>query len=167
MDVLDPRHAEGLLDLIALGNVLELSYTWEFVDSTESQEAKRHRTRISGLYQQFQRDFATTYGLKTVNGTEDPLDGLFRPSLLQFAVSIINYKNMMEGYETKISPATVRRMILQHFRGSYPLLVPELAAELGKPQDQLDYCKTFEWTGERFEVVKWASGTKRRLDSGK
>src|ERR1700722_5609865 len=144
---MDVRGEEGLLDLLALGNLLEISHTWELQNEfgSEDSRGRTQRQHITSLYSRFQQEFSRRQRLKlkTSNACVDPVKFLFGPSILQLGVGIIQYKTSMKGFDTQLKVPRIKESLLTHFKRWHHDLVPLFLELLAQPAEDLEFLKTF------------------------
>jgi hypothetical protein len=164
---LDLRTPQGLLDLVALGNSLELAHLldrrhWEKAVPPED-VAERAHTRST--YAAFQEAFSRRHLLKIGNELHNPIKALFKPSLRQFAVTLVQYKTKMHNFDDAFTAGAFKKAIVGYFAAHRVDELPDLSQAL--KQIHLDYCDSFEWTGPEFSIVDRTSSHKHTLSDGK
>jgi hypothetical protein len=162
---LDPTTKQGLIDVVTLGNCLELAKTFDirdfpFDDGDESDcevgipalEAVQ-REALFQMYSAFQDRFCDRFVLEVDKKLLDPWAAFFKPTLLNLAVSIYKYKEIHDAACPSIPSKGVRDRLETHFRINRPMMLGELLGLMDKPIDQLPFCQTFEWIGPDFTIV--------------
>jgi len=157
---IDPTTTEGLLNLVALGNLLEICWIYDprtYVPKNSEQTVPAveiaQRSTIRRAYHDFQQSFAQRQHLKMDGKLVDPMTMFFQVSILHLTVSICKYKEIEPEANQVFSPEQLRSSAISHFYMYHPSLVKLLKQELAKPVKLLPYCKTFNWSGPNFEVV--------------
>jgi hypothetical protein len=151
---------QGLLDIVTLGNCLELAKTFDIWDyaSDDGDEGipeveTAQRAALFDMYSAFQEHFCERYVLDIDKKLSDPWEVLFRPTLINLAVSIYKYKNLQDGVSPSMPSKGVRERLETHFRFNRPTMLVELLALLECPIEQLAFCRTFDWMGPDFSIV--------------
>jgi hypothetical protein len=157
---IDPTTTEGLLNLVALGNLLEICWIYDprtYVPKNSKKTVPAieiaQRSAIRRAYHDFQQSFAERQHLKMDGKLVDPMTMFFKVSILHLTVSICKYKEIEPEANRAFSPEQLRSNAISHFYMRHPSLVKLLKQELAKPVELLPYCKTFDWSGPNFEVV--------------
>ena len=158
---IDPTTTEGLLDLAALGNVLELCWVYDIREYDSAGQEKSgvpqvevaQRDAIWKKYHNFQKTFSQRKRLKMDGLLVDPMTEFFDLSILHLAVTICKYKAMEPNANGHFSVGQLWRQVRDHISRHHPKLLPVFALEVKKPVEELAYCKTFEWSGPDFVVV--------------
>ena len=121
-DMADPQ---GLLDVMAIGNILECaqvldrrSYQKPGVPQAEKSEMAMARRRYRKLAIVFALRYSTVVGGRKTH----PLS-IFRRSLVEFAAAIVVYKREQEGQSPPTSRNVYQRMLAM-FETNYPELIP-------------------------------------------
>jgi hypothetical protein len=151
----DISTVDGLFDLMAVGNILELanvidhrSYNGTGIDWLEQGEMGMARWRYRKLQVYFAKRYVTLVGDKSIY----PIS-IFRRSLVEFAAAVIVYKRSVKGAEyPKIEGCTryqVERKMIALFEANYPELLPALHS-LVKKEVELLY-----WTGPPITIRPW------------
>jgi hypothetical protein len=158
---IDPRTTQGLLDIVALGNVLELSMFLDrrFWNHAVPPEDAAERRNIRLQYAAFQEKFSSNHRLRVGEQLLDPRPTLFKPSLHHLGVSLLHYKLHMREFDRAFTPAKLKTAILSYFTDYHRDLLDEVSADLNRPMEELDYCNTFEWSGPQFEIVPLEGGS--------
>jgi hypothetical protein len=149
----DISTVEGLTDLMALGNVLELAqvldrrtYQKGIINWQEQEEMAMARWR----YRLLQNFFAKFF---VVFANELPIHtmSVFRRSLVEFAASIIHYKRetaLTAPKTTGCTPATVEAKVFAYFESNFPELLPVLRKLLART------VYSFAWSGPNLRVER-------------
>jgi len=159
---IDVTRWNGLLDIIHLGNTIELSFFWkklayEIAFDPEKDlllaQLQQHFNNWMSLKRTFSELYCLKHGEETLNPT------LFIHQLMvQFAVNIIKYLEEVEADEDLKLPnwlgsKPLEEKYREHFR-LYPKGTLEMFDELvAKPLAQLPFCNSFEYLGPEYAVV--------------
>ena len=156
LHTIDVTHAEGLLDIIALGNIIEFMHALDLQSYQDIELDEKERLEIEATmarYRLFIRWFSKTFGLlmdsKWINPTY-----LFKRRLASFGASVCVY--FAEQHSTTqrqsrlagISPLRVKKMFRQHIQKCWTDLLPIFDHLLNAPSAFLYH------TGPRFHVVR-------------
>jgi hypothetical protein len=148
---------DGLLDMVTLGNLLELSWVYDqrtYQDDDQwLQEEIHQRSTITSLFQFFKDRFQAQQRLFIDGNHMEPMTGLFHPSLLRVAVQIYKYKQREDRLQQPFSSQQLGQHLVTHFKKLHPDLLPELMRDMEKEEEDLGYCNTFDWSGPAFTVV--------------
>jgi hypothetical protein len=151
---MDPLAPDGLLDLVTLGNLIELircldrrSYT-DGIPTFEDAELEYARLAFA----KFKILFCTHHHLIVDTQKVDPMTELFDISLLRFAVTLIVYKRRKSRFNTAFGLGELIKKIADHLSEFHARLVPKFTQDIQRPEDQLEYIRTFDWTGPDFTV---------------
>jgi len=165
---------DGILDVVTLGNLLELCWVYDLQTQGDdapgisvAEVAQRKLTWAS--YTNFRKKFSALYRLLFDGDGEtlvDPTEGLFDPSILHLAVSIVKYKEMEPTSNSDVTVEDLKHNLLLHFSKNYRHLVQELKSEWIKSMDDLEYCRVFDWQGPTFAVVPIESAPKHPVSPG-
>lgn len=154
--VIDVTSTEGLLDIIALGNIIEFalaldlrSYDNTVIDPDEELEIEATMAR----YRSFIRWFSQTFGLLMDGHWINPTY-LFKRRLVSFAASVCVYFAMehsttqRQSHLAGINPARVKKMFRQHLQKCWPDLIPTFNILLDSPSSFLYH------TGPTVRIVR-------------
>jgi len=140
---------DGLLDIMAIGNLLELgavlhpsSYTTSGFNDDSDMGAAR------AMYRRLQLHFALNY-VTTVNKVTICPHSIFRRYLVEFAAALVVYKedSYMEAPKTRgCTPARVKGKVESFFSKNYPELQPKLLTLIKARHEWL--C----WTGPTINI---------------
>jgi hypothetical protein len=144
---------EGLMDCIAVGNVLELAqvldrraYLKAGIHWLEQQEMAMARWRYRLIQKIFAKSFVTVVGGQHIH----PMS-IFRRSLLEFAVALFQYKEDTAPTAPKLpgcTPATMEAKLSAYFQSNYPELVPAFRKLLEKG------VASFRWSGPLVVITR-------------
>jgi hypothetical protein len=160
---IDPTTPEGLLDVAMLGNVMELFRYLDarFYDkSPQSQQSQgtiplaelAEQDFIMSQYFTFQKDFSRRYQL-IVNGQPvDAIEGVFKPTLLRLATSIVTYRRNMKSFEAGYSASAIQKAIRDHFLTHHDDLLKKYNQDLRLGGEGLEYLQTMDWMGPEFKI---------------
>jgi hypothetical protein len=153
---MDPMSMDGLVDIVTLGNLLELCWvyderTYEKVGISQA-ETKQQRT-ITSMFQFFKDHFQAQQRLLVEGSHVELMTGLFAPSLLRLAVQIYKYKQREDVSTQPFSSQQLGRHLVAHFKELHLDLLMALKRDMDKAEEDLDYCLTFDWTGPKFTVI--------------
>ncbi len=160
---MDPVTEQGLIDLVSLGNTLELSLylNWCYYVKNKLSQEDLHRFNLEcaewrhtlGAYKQFQDLYCKHHCLKIDNGLHHPNMHIFQPSILFHAVSLYKYKQRMGAFGSNFNLDQLKSSFITHFQEFHPLIVNPFKQDINRPSDELHYIHTFEWPGPSFSVV--------------
>lgn len=149
----DISTVEGLTDLMALGNILELAqvlnrrtYQKGIINWQEQEEMAMARWRYR-LLQNFFAKFFVVFANKMPIHTMS----VFRRSLLEFAAAIIQYKRDTAQTAPRTpgcTPATMEAKVFAYFTSNFPELLPALRKLLQKS------VYSFCWSGPTLTVER-------------
>jgi hypothetical protein len=159
---LDATTMTGLIDIVTLGNLVELCWAYDPSRNEETQKGQGARARsdlidaqrvnVLKMYLKFQREFALKHRLTINEEALDPDTALFRPSILRLAVSICQYKKREDRTNPELTYEMLSKRIQGHFQVHRPELLQELREDLEKDPNDLSYMVSFDWMGPSFEV---------------
>jgi hypothetical protein len=159
---MDPLSMQGLLDMVTLGNLLELCwfYDEQAYQWVEDKTKTGQRKSVISLFSMFKDMFQSKQCLMIDGELMDPMTALFQPTLLQLAVQIFKYKQRETSDQRKYPFTTrqLRRALYAHFEKLHPSLLQALKDDFAKSDGDLEYCTTFEWTGPDFTIVARPQG---------
>jgi hypothetical protein len=147
----DVRTENGLMDIIALGNILELAtvldrrcYMSSGLHWTERLEMGASRM----MYRQLQSIIALNFVL-CVDGQPIRPSAIFQRSLVEFAAAVVVYKEDMHAARKipSCSPAKVKEKMVTLFRSNYPELLPNLLGHIDRRSQHLN------WTGPTISIM--------------
>ena len=158
---IDPTTPDGLLDVAMLGNIMELfryldaRFYDNSIPSRQSQGAIplpeiAEQDFIMSQYFTFQKDFAARYRLIVDDQPVDAIEGVFKPSLLRLATSIVKYRRNMRSFEAGYTATSIQKAIRHHFSTYHMDLLKKYDEDLGR--EDLDYLHTMDWTGPAFRI---------------
>jgi hypothetical protein len=142
---------DGLLDCIAVGNVLELAqvldrraYLKAGIHGLEQQEMAMARWRYRLIQKIFAKFFVTVVGGRRIH----PMS-IFRRSLMEFAVAVFQYKQRTANTAPKVpgcNPTAMESKLKSYFQSNYP----ELLFAFHKLFDK--GVVSFTWSGPPIEI---------------
>jgi hypothetical protein len=147
------RTADGLKDIMAIGNILELAtvldrrnYSASTIHWTELLEMGSSRSMYRRLQSFIARKFVITVG-------EQPVLPMvvFGRSLVHFAAAVVVYKEDMESVGHKFagcSGTKVKEKMVALFESNHPELLPRLLLLIESRAEYLD------WTGPPISITK-------------
>jgi hypothetical protein len=156
LHVIDVTQVDGLLDIIALGNLIEfavvLDYrTHEGIELQDDEHLEREAAMTH--YRTLITWYSNRYGLQIGNAWVNP-SYLFKRELISFGATLGAYfakahpmvqrQDKLQG----ISPLKVNKMILHHIQTSWPDLVPAFEQLIANPPSYLSY------TGPTFRIFR-------------
>jgi hypothetical protein len=154
---MDPQTTDGLLDLVTLGNLIEfLPYLDRRCYSNvipPSKDAETEHARLA--FTNFKSLFCANQHLIIDTRKVDPMTTVFDTSLLRFAVNLVSYKKN-RLFDDGITPLELSSKIMEHLSQFHPQLHSRFACDIRRPQEELPYLRTFDWTGPHFMVAKGA-----------
>lgn len=148
----DIRTENGLKDVMAIGNILELAtvldrrcYVGSGLHWTERLEMGTSRE----MYRQLQSIISLNYVL-SVEGKPIRPSAVFQRSLLEFAAAVVVYKEDMHAARKipSCSPVKVKEKMLSLFRSNYPELLPKLQSLIHRRAQYL------YWTGPTISISR-------------
>jgi hypothetical protein len=154
---IDPTAPQGLLDVVVLGNTMELVRYLDarFYQTTPSETINDAELAeydfITEQYSVFQKAFSNRYVMVIDEKRVDVINHLFKPSILHLAVSIVTYRRGTGSFEAGYDEAALEDAIRGHFIQNHPDLVEEYDRDLREGQ-QLHYLKSLDWTGPAFSL---------------
>jgi hypothetical protein len=164
---MDPMSMGGLVDIVTLGNLLELCWVYDgrtYIKGGIPQVDINQRRTITSMFQYFKDRFQAQQRLLVEESHVEPTTGLFHPSIVQLAVQIYKYKKREDTAHHPFSVQHLRRNLVTHFKELHPDLVPELMRDMDRVEDP-EYCLTFDWTGPEFRVISSLENTARADDT--
>jgi hypothetical protein len=163
----DPVHSidvttmDGLLDIVALGNLVELCWIYDPRVHGEDNEEEAiplsemaQRVALGEAYREFQRTFADRQRLVVDGQHVDPQTAFFDPSIVRLAVTLCKYKALEPEVNPAVSADMMVRCAREHFSQCRPSLLSAFDEESTRTVDDLSYYGTFEWAGPAFSVVR-------------
>jgi hypothetical protein len=142
---------DGLMDCIAVGNVLELAqvldrraYLKAGIHGLEQQEMAMARWRYRLIQKNFAKFFVTVVGGQRIH----PMS-IFRRSLMEFAVALYQYKQQTANTAPRVpgcTPASLEGKLTSYFQSNYPELAPAFRKLLDKG------VASFTWAGPPIEI---------------
>jgi hypothetical protein len=157
LHIIDPRTSDGLMDIIALGNLVEFSIpldlrTYEnvIVDTEERLEQEAAMTH----YRRFIRWFSSQFGL-LIGGTAwvNPTY-IFKRCLISFGASVGDYFTrehptvQRQDPVVGISPSAVRKKLRHHIQSCWSEMVPAFDILVTNPSPFLYY------TGPPIRIIR-------------
>jgi hypothetical protein len=139
----DIREHHRLMDLVYVGNILELTPFLDRRVAPQTPEATEEMQMAMLQYRHFQREFAAAYHINAGSRAIRP-ESVFNRSLVEFASAIIDYINV------KIEPpfrAARIDSIMDKFKLEFSHLVPVLKASIIKRNSR------FEWGGPHLHIT--------------
>jgi len=156
LHVIDVTCVEGLLDIIALGNIIEFTYVLDLRSYEDIELEEEERLEIEAAmsrYRLFVRWFSKKFGLlmdgKWVNPTY-----LFKRRLASFGASVCAYftdehpNTQRQSRLAGISPLRVKKMFRQHIQKCWTDLIPIFDHLLTEPSAFLYH------TGPTIRIVR-------------
>jgi hypothetical protein len=147
LHVIDVRTTDGLLDIIALGNIIEFataldirSYVSVGIDNDEQLEQEAAMTH----YREFMRWFSRNYGLLIDDAWTSAMY-LFKRRLISFGATVTNYfarehaTTQRQDRMQSITPATVAKKFRRHIEKCYLDVLPAFDKLLTKSSSFLCY----------------------------
>jgi hypothetical protein len=138
LHVIDVTCSDGLLDIIALGNIVEFTLALDsrFYNDTEIDEEEQLEIEATmARYRSFMRWFSKTFGLLMDGHWINP-SYIFKRRLVAFAASVCAYYGM-ENPTTKrldgINSIRVKKMFCQHLQKCWGDLIPTYDMYLAAP----------------------------------
>ena len=138
--VIDISTVDGLLDLISVGNMIELSralddgnYTGEPMDADEEDEIDATITRYRMFMRWFARRFSVVFGKEWVNATY-----VFKKRLVDFAASVLLYVTEQQPHALRTFPdheltaGAMRKHLTKHFSTHWREMLPYWRLQQGK-----------------------------------
>jgi hypothetical protein len=154
----DMDNPQGLLDIIAIGNILECaqvldrrSYKIPGVPLVEQSEMAMARWRYRKLAVVFAQQYSMAVGGQQIS----PLS-IFRRSLIEFAAAIIIYKREQECQEPCCTAADVYQKVSMLFEANYPEFIPCLETMISNKVGSLI------WTGPPITIQPNSAGKPTR-----
>jgi len=155
---MDPRSMEGLLDIVALGNLLEflqyLDSRYYTKDMPPSEEAEADHTRLA--FFRFKRLFCGNQHLLIDARRADPMRALFDLSTIRMAVTLVKYKERKATFDGTFTLLQLKQSIMKHFSKYSPHLLPQYEHDAQCRRQDLPYLRSFDWTGPKFEIAESA-----------
>jgi hypothetical protein len=142
---------DGLLDLMALGNLIELGYILDLRTYRKDPAAKEdHGEMIASRrwYRRIQKIVASIH-VVYIKGRKTNVLSLFRRSLVEFAAALLTYKQNEHSKCPKVkgfSPEKLQATIEQYFKANYPELLQVFGRLTAKKHNYL------YWTGPEFSI---------------
>jgi hypothetical protein len=147
----DISTTDGLMDLMALGNILELAqvlelraYSAKVINWQEQQEMAMARWR----YRRLQKFFAAFFVVFTDDQQIHTMS-VFRRSLLEFAVALIQYKRNTSETAPRVSGCTATTMqdkVVGYLTSNFRELLPAFRELLGRA------VYSFLWSGPTLTI---------------
>jgi hypothetical protein len=167
--IMDVKEVQGLLAIMAVGNVVELSsalnhriYENQNVNELEMQEQEAATTRYRLFIRWFSDNFSVTIGEEWINPTY-----LFLKRLVDFSATIYSYelaehaKIHRANRIRDLNPNTLRKMLRFHFLRNWPQLTGYFDQAVLSPSPQLYY------TGPQFEIARREDAERAFLEASK
>jgi hypothetical protein len=155
---MDPETTNGLLDLVTLGNLIELlpyldrrSYS-DNIPPSEDGEAGYARMAFAN----FKALFCANQHLIIDSQKADPMTALFDISLLRFAINLVTYKKKKYSFDGAFTPLELSSKITNHLYQYHRQLLPLFKKDIQRPEVDLPYLRTFDWMGPDFLVATGA-----------
>ena len=130
--IVDISTVDGLLDLISMGNMIELSrpldygnYTGDPVSAEEDDEIDATITRYRLFIRWYARRFSVVIGKEWVNATY-----VFKKRLVDFAASVLLYVTEQQPFslrifpDHKLTPGAMRKLLTKHFSTHWREMLP-------------------------------------------
>jgi len=153
---MDPRSVDGLLDIVALGNLLEfmryLDGRYHTGNMAPSEEAEASYARL--VFVRFKGLFCANQHLLIHARRADPKTELLDLSLLRLAVTLIKYKQEKAAFDDAFTPLQLKQGIMEHLCKYYPQLLPGFEHDLQTSREDLPYLRSFDWTGPKFDIAE-------------
>jgi hypothetical protein len=142
----DVTKARELLDLVMLGNIIELSraFALRFEDDLNEPATIEEENTTRWKYRKFIAWFASNYIAVIGNQVVSPWYIFYR-SLIDFASTVCAYKELHPD-KTKFSLEELRKSVTDHIRADWPMLQERFSQLLASPG------YSFRWTGPKFEI---------------
>jgi hypothetical protein len=145
--------SDGLKDIIAVGNLLDLAGIIDHRAYLANGIPAKDRLEVGtcrSMYRQLQSVICRNFVIRVAGKPILPLL-VFRRSLVEFAAAVVVYKENAEARFPNLatySAARVKEKTLEHFRSNHPDLLPRLQ-DLIKNQFQYLY-----WTGPEISITE-------------
>ena len=144
-----------------LGSVMELFWYLDarfYEKSSQSPQAQgaiplpelAEQDFITLQYFAFQKDFAARYRLIIDDQLVDPIQAVFKPSLLRLATCIVIYQRNMQSFEAGYTASSIQKAIRHHLSMHHKDLLKKYDEDLGC--EELDYLQTMDGTGLTFRI---------------
>jgi hypothetical protein len=142
---------QELLDLTMLGNFIELSrfLVPRFHEKEMSDIEKQERDNIDNIWHQFKKTFSEKQRLVINGKTCEPKEKLFDPSFLALAVTLVKYKENLDGVDQSFTLPQLKSTITRYVKQKYPHLSSPLARDL----EQELPSPLLQWKGASFTVI--------------
>jgi len=151
---------QGLLDIAFLGTVMELSWLMD-------QETYRPERTIKGVdyerayairgYIKFNRVFNDRQDIRMNGERQEPRTAIFNPMMHKVAVTLYKYM-LRQPNNVDFHAVELRANILRHMDRFRPDLKSVVERDMRIAAENLPFCKTFEWQGPDFTVVRKVGG---------
>ena len=162
----DLQTMDGVLDLMSLGNIVELGYVMDFRTYREERVPNEDRGEMIAArccFRTIQKIIASLYSAY-VEGRKTNVISIFRRSLVEFAAGLVTYKRnehskcpQVEGF----SPEKFQAKIEQYFKANYPELLQIFGRLILKKQNYL------YWNGPQFSLKLQSKESKKaRMSRG-
>jgi hypothetical protein len=137
----DVSTQEGLLDIIMLGNILELSKVFSGKSKATLENEEQDMARLR--YRRFMMWFADHHLIVLDGELVNPWYVCYR-SLLEFATSLCEYKSVWS--DDNGAAILFRRQVTEHISHQWPLLLPRFLQLLDSPT------RLFTWSGPALTI---------------
>jgi hypothetical protein len=163
--VANPAQQRDLLNIVLLGTTVELSwlmdprtYKKKGPDGTEPRRASEiecwQRAFAIRCYQKFMAVFSDRQDLLVGFELHNPSTLLFDPMFHRLAVTLYKYKLRQSAQDGTFHWAELRHNILRHTLRFHASLKDIVERDMGVSSEELDICKSFEWDGPQFRVIR-------------
>jgi len=149
----DVYTAAGLMDVMAVGNMLELATAIDrrcYLASSLTLKEREEMGTVRSLYRQLQLVIGRSYVIKVDGMPIHPLL-VFRRSLVEFGAALVVYKETMGEELVRSKTCTVDKVkekTVSYFQANYPNLLPRL-------QELIDARFEFlYWTGPKLSISR-------------
>ena len=155
MHMVDISNRQGLLDLIAVGNIIEFTAALDhrtYENIVISDEERLEQETAMTRYRLFMQWYSSNFGLLIGDRLVNPIY-MFKKRLVSFGATVVEYLTREHSTVQRLdpisglTPAALKRKIRKHLESCWPELVPAFNSELSCSSPFLYYA------GPRFEVV--------------
>lgn len=142
---------QGLLDVIAVGNLIELTNALDLSSYTGNTQtgSKDEKEAAQTRYRIFMRWFSHEH-IVFVNKTWVTASYIFKRRLIDFAATVLHYKRVHHDEGSGVAGFTAKalqRRLHQHFVKYWPELLPAFLAAIEKPSPFM------YWTGPKISIL--------------
>lgn len=154
----DISSEDGLLDIIAVGNILELHKYMDrrYYAGTKKLQASdlEEMTVARWCYRRFQKWFSATYSTMVGDEVVSPMN-IFQCTLVEFAAAVVNYKSKYAGQVPLVTGCgtgkVLRNAFIEYFTSEYPELLDRFKTLADKQE-------TILWSRDRITIRPRVAG---------